>query len=172
MLNRTNLTLSALSNRLNLGTRSLVLGTGVNHGGQTLRLRNSHHDVMRKRMVWHVVSPFVPSKYDIPPVPGSVISGPQQCPIRFAASQVTSRPARDQRVERDAGTDWRFMPLPARREDSVLDRPSPAAGSRELAARKQRPGRCTRTAGPVAPAHAARRSAGSATSAIAAAAEA
>ena len=38
MLNRTNLTLSALSNRLNLGTRSLVLGTGVNHGGNTLRI--------------------------------------------------------------------------------------------------------------------------------------
>ncbi len=42
MFNRTNLTLSArtLSNRLNLGTRSLALNAGVNHGGQTLRTRH------------------------------------------------------------------------------------------------------------------------------------
>ena len=38
MLNRNNLTLSALSNRLNLGTRSLVLTTGVNNGGTALRI--------------------------------------------------------------------------------------------------------------------------------------
>jgi hypothetical protein len=47
MLNRTNLTLSTLSNRLNLGTRSLVLNTGVNNG-TALRIRHAHHDVMRK----------------------------------------------------------------------------------------------------------------------------
>ena len=39
MFNRTNLTLSArtLSNRLNLGTRSLALNAGVKNGGRTLR---------------------------------------------------------------------------------------------------------------------------------------
>jgi len=93
MLNRTNLTLSALPNRLNLGTRSLVLGTGVNNGGNTLRLRRHHHDVMRERMVWYVVSSFQSSKYDIPPMPDSIIPGPQQRPIGCAASQETSRPA-------------------------------------------------------------------------------
>ena len=38
MLNRTNLTLSALalSNRLNLGTRSLAANASVNDGDQTL----------------------------------------------------------------------------------------------------------------------------------------
>ena len=41
MLNRTNLTLSALSNRLNLGTRSLALNASVNNGGQTLRIRHA-----------------------------------------------------------------------------------------------------------------------------------
>jgi len=93
MLNRTNLTLSALPNRLNLGTRSLVLGTGVNNGGNTLRLRRHHHDVMRERMVWYVVSSFQSSKYDIPPMPDSIIPGPQQRPIGCAASQEMSRPA-------------------------------------------------------------------------------
>ena len=172
MLNRTNLTLSALSNRLNLGTRSLVLGTGVNHGGHTLRLRKSHHDVMRERMVWYVVSTVVPSQYDIPPMPDSIIPGPQQPQVRFAASQATSRPASDVRVERCAGPEWLLMPLSARRGDSGFTRPMPAAGSCKPAARKQRPGRGARQAGIGEPAHAARRSAGSAMSARAAAAEA
>jgi hypothetical protein len=84
MLNRTNLTLSALSNRLNLGTRSLVLATSANHGDQTLRIRHSLHDVMRDRMVWCVVPSFGPQKHDIPPTPDSIIPGPQQRPIRCA----------------------------------------------------------------------------------------
>jgi hypothetical protein len=172
MLNRTNLTLSALSNRLNLGTRSLVLGTGVNHGGHTLRLRKSHHDVMRERMVWYVVSSVVPTQYDIPPVPDSIIPGPQQSLVQFAASRVTRRPANDVRVERDAGPDWLLMPLSARRGDSGFTRLIPAAGPCKSVARKQRPGRCARPAGIEGPAHAARRSAGSARAAVAAAAEA
>ena len=47
MFYRTNLTLSALSNRLNLGTRSLVQATSLNHGDQALRFRHPYHDVMR-----------------------------------------------------------------------------------------------------------------------------
>ena len=58
MLNRTNLTLSALTNRLNLGTRTLVLNASGNNGKSTLRIRQVHHDVMRQRMVWYVVSSF------------------------------------------------------------------------------------------------------------------
>jgi len=42
MLNRTNRTLSANSNRLNLGTRSLALFQGVNIGTRTLRIRHAH----------------------------------------------------------------------------------------------------------------------------------
>ena len=83
MLNRMNLTLSALSNRLNLGTRSLALNASVNHGDQTLRIRHLHHDVMRDTMAWYVVSPFAPGKYDIPPIPGSIIPGQQQRPVAF-----------------------------------------------------------------------------------------
>ena len=89
MLNRTNLTLSALSNRLNLGTRSLVLGTGVKHGNQTPRIRHSHHDVMRKRSVWYVVPSFVVGKYDIPPAPDSIIPELPQQPIRCGGREAS-----------------------------------------------------------------------------------
>ena len=57
MLNRHHLTLSALSNRLNLGTRSLVLTTGVNNGGATLRIRASHTVSMRAfKAMWSAPS--------------------------------------------------------------------------------------------------------------------
>jgi hypothetical protein len=68
MLNRTNLTLSALTNRLNLGTRALVLNASVNNGKPTLRIRHFHHDVMRQRMVWYVEPSSITGKYDIPPM--------------------------------------------------------------------------------------------------------
>jgi len=173
-LNRTNLTLSALSNRLNLGTRSLVLGTGVNHGGNTLRLRHYHHDVMRDRMVWYVVSSFGSSKYDIPPMPDSIIPGPQQRPIRCAPGAEASRPASVCRVEPEAGRDWSVMPTASRRGEleSPSSRPMPKALPGQSAARKQRPGRCSRSAGIGGRADAARPTAGSAKAAIAAAAEA
>ena len=73
LLNRTNLTLSALalSNGLNLGTRSLVANASVNDGDQTLRIRHSHHDVMRERMVWYVVSSIPKPTDAIPAIPSS-----------------------------------------------------------------------------------------------------
>ena len=52
MLNRTNRTLSAHLNRLNLGTRSLALKSGVNIDGQTLRSRHAHCVVMRDGIVF------------------------------------------------------------------------------------------------------------------------
>ena len=50
MLSRMNLTLSALalSNGLNLGTRSRAANADVNLDGQTLYILSSHHDVMRE----------------------------------------------------------------------------------------------------------------------------
>jgi hypothetical protein len=104
MLNRTNLTLSALSNRLNLGTRSLVLKTSVNHGGQILRIRHSHHDVMRERMAWYVVSSLIPVKYAIPAISGSFFPD-SQCPVA-CVSQGESRPADARRVEPQPRPDW------------------------------------------------------------------
>ena len=58
MLSRINLTLSALTNRLNLGTRALVLNASVNNGKTALRIRHPHHDVMRQSVVWCVVPSF------------------------------------------------------------------------------------------------------------------
>jgi hypothetical protein len=88
MLNRTNLTLSArtLSIRLNLGTRSLAINASVNHGGQTLRTRQTHHDAVREGMVWYDVFPIMPARYGIPTNPGS-FSQPQQCLPSCALAQ-------------------------------------------------------------------------------------
>ena len=145
MLNRTNLTLSALTNRLNLGTRALVLNTGVNNGKKTLRIRHLHHDVMRQRMVWFVVSSFEPERHTIPPVPGSTIPGPPQRSVR-CVGQETSRSACQRSVQpkpsqakplkqagpgshqhapttafavRCEGSDWRYASKLARRSAKV-----------------------------------------------------
>src|SRR5215217_8009287 len=57
MLNRTNRTLSANLNRLNLGTRSLAAPANVNTGDlQTLRIGHARHVVMRDGM--HGLSSF------------------------------------------------------------------------------------------------------------------
>ena len=73
MLSRKNLTLSALvlSNGLNLGTRSRAANADVNLDGQTLRILNSHHDVMREGMVWYSFSK-PKSKQGIPSIPSSI----------------------------------------------------------------------------------------------------
>jgi hypothetical protein len=73
LLNRTNLTLSALalSNGLNLGTRSLAVNASVNDGDLSLRIRHSHQDVMRERMVWYVVSSIPKPTDAIPAIPSS-----------------------------------------------------------------------------------------------------
>ncbi len=87
MLSRNNLMLSALTNRLNLGTRALALNASVNNGDTTLRIRHLHHDVMRQSMVWYVVPEFMSQTYDIPPMPDSIIPGPQQRPIRCGGQE-------------------------------------------------------------------------------------
>jgi hypothetical protein len=81
MFNRTNLTLSArsLSNRLNLGTRSLALVANVKNGGLALRIRHAHqdHDVLRDGMAWYDVFPIMPVGYVIPSIPGSFSTSQQ-----------------------------------------------------------------------------------------------
>ncbi len=98
MLNRMNRTLSALNNRLNLGTRTLVLNASGNNGKTTLRIRHLHHDVMRQRMVWCVVTSFTSERYDISPRPDSIVPGPQLPPIR-CADQEPSRSACQRSVQ-------------------------------------------------------------------------
>lgn len=105
MLSRINLTLSALTNRLNLGTRALVLNASVNNGKTTLRIRHLHHDVMCQRMVWCVVRAFKSARYDIPPMPDSIIPGSQQLPIRCVA-QDASRSACQRRVQPKPSQAW------------------------------------------------------------------
>ena len=80
MYNRINLTLSArtLSNRLNLGTRSLAPNASAHHGDQNLRIRQPHHGVMREGMVWYEKFPIIPTGYRIPTIPGSFFLQ-QQC---------------------------------------------------------------------------------------------
>ncbi len=159
MLNRTNLTLSALSNRLNLGTRSLALNASVNHGDQTLRIRHLHHDVMRDTMVWYVVSPFAPGKYDIPPIPGSTIPGQQQRPVG-CAGQEASRSVCPPSVEPSPSQTWfvsqEFLGQGSRGSRSAESGPRQARDGAKAAARPT-----LRTAGNEAsgPVHAARRAA-------------
>jgi hypothetical protein len=71
MLNRTNRTLSAHLNRLNLGTRSLALQAGSNNGTKALDIRHAHPVVMRAGMVGYPVSPKPIGSYGIPSIPGS-----------------------------------------------------------------------------------------------------
>jgi hypothetical protein len=92
MLSRTNQTLSALalSNRLNLGTRSLAANASVNDGNTTPRARHSYHGVMRDGMVWYDVFSNPKMKHSIPTIPSSS-SQPQQCePVSVILQRVVS----------------------------------------------------------------------------------
>jgi hypothetical protein len=115
MFNRTNLTLSArtLSNRLNLGTRSLALNAGANHGDQILRIRQTHLGVMRDGMVWYGVFPMAPVGYRITPIPGSFFFQ-QQCAPSCPSAQI-GQTAVAVRVEGDL------------RPDDLVDRPERCA---------------------------------------------
>jgi hypothetical protein len=66
MFYRTNLTLSAFTNRLNLGTRSFAVNANVNHGGKPSRALHTHHDSMRGRMNWYQEIPIILSEIDVP----------------------------------------------------------------------------------------------------------
>ncbi len=71
MLNRTNRTLSANLNRLNLGTRSLDLQASANFGDQTLRIRHAHAVVMRDGMSGAVMDPISIGTWRITDISGS-----------------------------------------------------------------------------------------------------
>jgi len=71
MLNRTNRTLSAHLNRLNLGTRSLATLAGLNDGAQTLHTRHAYPVVMRVGVVGVPVHPILIGRTEIPSIPSS-----------------------------------------------------------------------------------------------------
>ncbi len=83
MLNRTNRTLSANLNRLNLGTRSFVLATGEFNGLSTLRFRHARGaTAMRAGMRWSYDPSIRPaSRIAIPSVPGSSLVVPERPPV-------------------------------------------------------------------------------------------
>ena len=99
MLSRKNVTLSAsaLSNGLNLGTRSRVANADVNLDGQTLYILHSHHGVMREGMVWYSFS-RPKSKEGIPPIPGSIsrvqLQQPSCAPLQQGGRAVDRAAAR------------------------------------------------------------------------------
>ncbi len=107
MLNRTNRTLSAHLNRLNLGTRSLALKSGVNIDGQTLRLRHAHCVVMRDGMREEAVEPVSDS------IASSLIPGLPIVPSWLTASPV---------VRPTVGLD---VPAPLAARPVPTDRPYP-----------------------------------------------
>jgi len=72
-LNRTNRTLSANLNRLNLGTRSLAATANVNTGDlQTLRICHARHVVMRDGMHGLSSFPIAIRRDEISVIPGSL----------------------------------------------------------------------------------------------------
>ena len=148
MLNRTNLTLSALSNRLNLGTRSLARTASVNHGAQPVRIRHLHsdHDVMRDRMVWYVVSSFPREIYVIPLIPGSIIPGPQQRLSRWVG-QGSSQSACERSGEPETTLSWLLGQAGCGHQGSESRSTRPAVKPAGTRVSKRRPGRCPRLAG-------------------------
>jgi hypothetical protein len=76
MLNRTNRTLSAYCNRLNLGTRSLAPVARFNFSASTLHTRHVHPVVMRAGVMEVPVYPIPSGRTGIPSIPGSPAVSP------------------------------------------------------------------------------------------------
>jgi len=90
MLNRTNRTLSANLNRLNLGTRSLAIVAGLNNGVSTLRTRHVHRVVKRDEM----------GRYQPMPIPiGPELIFPISSSSSVPPGHVSSSPVVPQRVD-------------------------------------------------------------------------
>jgi hypothetical protein len=122
MLNRTNRTLSALalSNRLNLGTRSLAANASVNRGDQSLLVRQSHRGVMHDGMMWYQGFSVPKPATMIPLIPGS-FSQVSQCQLSCVTEQ-RSLVAVDVRVEAEP----RPADLVGRLEPRIRSRRLPA----------------------------------------------
>lgn len=94
MLNRTNRTLSANLNRLNLGTRSFALAANVNNGAQTLRTRHEDHRVvMRDGMPGYPSTPISIRSGGIPAIPSSSSSVPSRQVLRREVVRPRVEPA-------------------------------------------------------------------------------
>jgi len=154
MLNRTNRTLSANLNRLNLGTRSLAVSAGVNNGDQTLRIRHTHRVVMRDGMTWFRPSPISISRGEIPVIPGSPSVSPPPVPgcvvrvrvglavetpsvanrLRWHGESQGPSPASDPRRQRPEREKSSRKPFTGKRWDSGNGLGVPARAARATAA--------------------------------------
>jgi len=168
MFNRTNLTLSArtLSNRLNLGTRSLALVANVKNYGRTLRTRQTHHDVLREGMVWYEMFTDMPQGLIIPPIPGSLSQQRRQ------PGRLTGQPgpmAEDVRVIPDPRpADLVGRPEPCVRVGVVGVLPPPVTASERSSRERERSSGSRSAAGKTMAKPASKRAAGRAARAIAA----
>jgi len=99
-LNRTNRTLSAHLNRLNLGTRSLAsLASLINDGIQTLHTRHAFAVPVRAGSARVPVSRLIMARYPVPSIPGS----PSVSPWLIASCAV--HPRVDSVADVDTGVD-------------------------------------------------------------------
>lgn len=105
MLNRHHSTLSALSSRLNLGTRSLVLATGVNDG-VALRIREDYCVSMRVLMAMPPAPSISSEARPASPITRSESTASACC----QASSKASKPGKADpfRVSPHPWRSWRF----------------------------------------------------------------
>jgi hypothetical protein len=100
MLNRTNRTLSAHLNRLNLGTRTLASQASFNNGDSTLHTRLAHAVAVRAGVVGVPVYPMIMGPIGIPSIPGS----PSVSSWLFESC--TMQPRVDSGSDRPSPADW------------------------------------------------------------------
>jgi hypothetical protein len=105
MLNRTNRTLSAHYNRLNLGTRSLAPVACFNTSASTQHTRHVHPVVMRAGVMGVPVYPIPSGRTGIPIFPGS----PAVSPWLIASCAI--HPRVDSGADRRSPGQWQANPL-------------------------------------------------------------
>jgi hypothetical protein len=105
MLNRTNRTLSAHLNRLNLGTRSLASRASLNNGAQTLHTRHVFPVVMRDGIVGAPVYPIPVGRIGTPSIPGSTSVS------SWLIASCAIHPRVDFAASVPSAVDWQLQPL-------------------------------------------------------------
>ena len=111
MLNRTNRTLSAHLNRLNLGTRTLASQASFNNGDSTLHTRLVHPVAVRAGVVGVPVYPMIMGPIGIPSIPGS----PSVSPWLIASAAIHPMVAYATQLTSTADWQARMLDVPCRR---------------------------------------------------------
>ena len=132
MLNRTNRTLSAHLNRLNLGTRTLAPQASFNHGDSTLHTRHVDAVAVRAGVVGVPVYPMIMGSIGIPSIPGS----PSVSSWLIASCAI--HPRVDSGSDRLSSADWQvnLFDQPSHRRAEPGPCQTPRSPERGSAARK------------------------------------